>query len=721
MAGFIGFLLLSNYTSLQKLRASSLQQYQIEFEQRALDLSHLLNDRNHNVQDLAASNSVSLFFKNKSLGMSMAYGLRSSIRNIDKELLSFIEASSHGDNTLFTQLAFYDRAGKKIASSVSSIKSKNAIYFPWEKVKDLTEGLYLYGSDKGRVEGLTYILPYYFKGALEGRFVLIFNVKTLIDEYSRDGDPTLFTGVSYPLERLIPLLSKQQLNKGPGEQWIISEHDVPTLKKAYAQKDDVILFSQEVGQKGYKLIEIASAKTVLGKTSPKTLLLALVLIGIIILVAFVMLVRGSIRNLTLQARIDESHKRAKVIEQKNRQLEKEMEERKRAEELRIQLEADLRKSQKMETIGLLAGGVAHDLNNILSGIVSYPEVLLLDMPADSPYRKPLSIIQASGQKAAAIVQDLLTLARRGVAVRNVVNLNKIVFEYLDSPDLKQIKSFHTGVDIEVELAPDLDNNEGSPIHLMKTVMNLVANAAESIQSKGKISIQTENRSITQVKKTPNCPEPGEYSVLTISDTGEGIPDDNLERIFEPFYTKKEMGRSGTGLGLAIVWGTVQDHNGHIEVSSKEDEGTTFTLYFPRTDLELPKASQALSIENYTGEGQSVLIIDDDSIQRKIASEMINRLGYTVASVASGEEAVDYLFDNSADLLILDMIMVPGIDGLETYKRILSHKPDQKAIITSGYSETSRVKEAQRAGAARYLRKPYTIEEIGVAIKNEFEN
>lgn len=394
---------------------------------------------------------------------------------------------------------------------------------------------------------------------------------------------------------------------------------------------------------------------------------------------------------------------------------------KSAEEKTRQLEQQLQHSRKMEAIGTLAGGVAHDLNNILSGIVSYPDMLLVDMPADSRYRKPISIIKESGHKAAAIVQDLLTLARRGVAVREVVSLNEIIFEYLDSPDFIKMKSYHPELDLEVELAPDLKQIEGSPIHLMKTIMNLVTNGAESIRGHGTIAIRTRNQNIKDSVQVKNGPGPGEYSVLIISDTGEGIPAESLERIFEPFYTKKEMGRSGTGLGLAVVWGTVQDHSGHIDVDTKEGGGTTFSLYFPATDRAALEETQALTLENYKGEGQVILVIDDDSTQRVIAAEMVSRLGYSVESVASGEEAVEFLHNNSVEVLILDMIMAPGIDGLETYRRIKAFKPKQKAIITTGYSETDRVREVQREGAVRYLRKPYTLEEIGTVIKEELEN
>ena len=182
-----------------------------------------------------------------------------------------------------------------------------------------------------------------------------------------------------------------------------------------------------------------------------------------------------------------------------------------------------------------------------------------------------------------------------------------------------------------------------------------------------------------------------------------------------------MGRSGTGLGMAVVWGTVKDHNGYIDVQSIEGKGTTFTLYFPITRRETRRNERALPIEEYMGKGESILIVDDIEDQREIASRILKKLGYSVASALSGEEALDYMKDNSADLLVLDMIMDPGIDGLETYKRILDLHPNQKAIIASGFSATERVKEVQRIGAGAYIKKPYTLEKIGVAVKTELEN
>jgi CheY-like chemotaxis protein len=191
-------------------------------------------------------------------------------------------------------------------------------------------------------------------------------------------------------------------------------------------------------------------------------------------------------------------------------------------------------------------------------------------------------------------------------------------------------------------------------------------------------------------------------------------------MFEPFYTKKKMGKSGTGLGLAVVWGTVKDHNGYIDVQSAEGKGSTFTLYFPITNDELARDKGSLSMADLMGKGQTILVVDDVKEQRELVSSILTSLGYSVNTVSSGEEAVEYLQHHAADLIILDMIMAPGMDGLDTYKQILKLYPRQKAVIASGYSETIRVKAAQRLGAGRFVMKPYTLEKIGRTVKEEIE-
>jgi two-component system cell cycle sensor histidine kinase/response regulator CckA len=201
--------------------------------------------------------------------------------------------------------------------------------------------------------------------------------------------------------------------------------------------------------------------------------------------------------------------------------------------------------------------------------------------------------------------------------------------------------------------------------------------------------------------------------------GIGMPPSDLDKIFEPFYTKKVMGRSGTGLGMSVVWGTVKDHEGFFDITTQEGTGTTFVLYFPasRSEREVPRS---VYIDDYLGKGESVLIVDDAPEQRDLAGRMMQRLGYDVHTADSGEAAVALIKNETYDLLILDMIMPPGMNGLETYRQILTIVPDQKAIIASGYAETERVHEAQQLGAGSYIKKPYTLEKIGLAVRSELD-
>ena len=387
---------------------------------------------------------------------------------------------------------------------------------------------------------------------------------------------------------------------------------------------------------------------------------------------------------------------------------------------RERLEERLRRAEKMEALGTLAGGVAHDLNNVLGVLVGYSELLLMEIREGSPLRKHVSNILQSGQRAAAIIQDLLTLARRGVAVSEVINLNDVISDYFRTPEFEKLKTYHPRVTFKTTFDKDLMNVKGSPVHLGKTIMNLLSNAAEAISDRGEVTLVTENRYLDKPIAGYDEIREGDYVILKVSDNGQGISATDLAKIFEPFYTKKVMGRSGTGLGLAVVWGTVKDHNGYVDVQSEEGKGSVFALYFPVTREERVGEQRKVTADFYMGRGESILVVDDVKEQRELATAMLSKLGYRVNAVPSGEEALVYLQMNRVDLLVLDMIMDPGMDGLETYQKVLEINPKQKAIIVSGFSETDRVKKAQELGAGAYVRKPYIREKIGLAIRRELD-
>jgi two-component system, cell cycle sensor histidine kinase and response regulator CckA len=386
---------------------------------------------------------------------------------------------------------------------------------------------------------------------------------------------------------------------------------------------------------------------------------------------------------------------------------------------RKSLEDRLKQAEKMEAIGTLAGGVAHDLNNILSGIVTYPDYFLMELPDDSPMIGPMTTMKKSGMRAAAIVQDLLTLARRGITKSEVVNVNSIIKEYLNSVECAQFRSDHPNIEVSARLAEDLLNIKGSPVHLTKTVMNLFTNAAEAMNDGGKIKVSTENSYVDKPVHGYNDIVAGDYVVLSVTDNGKGMSSMEKQRMFEPFFTTKKMGKSGTGLGLAVVWGTVKDHSGYLHVISDSGRGTTFRMYFPITREEV-KSKPPSAPEDYMGRGEFILVVDDYEDQRELANSLLTRLGYRVDVVESGEAAIELIRDNPADLLVLDMIMDPGMDGLDTFREILKVYPDQKAVIASGFSKTDRVIEAQKLGAGEYIKKPYSIKNLGLAVRSELD-
>ncbi|MBU1455505.1 MAG: PAS domain S-box protein, partial [Proteobacteria bacterium] len=285
-------------------------------------------------------------------------------------------------------------------------------------------------------------------------------------------------------------------------------------------------------------------------------------------------------------------------------------ERKKQEQEKKILQEQLFRASKMEAIGLMAGGVAHDLNNILTGITGYPELLLLQLPEDSELRKPIEEIKKSGERAAAVVADLLTVARGVASVRTAASLKTLVTEYLDSPEHHHLCSLCPQVMCYHTLADDLPDISCSPIHIKKCIMNLVINAAEAIGDSGSIILKTSSIVPDMQWARENELEQKEYVILTVTDTGPGISKESVEHIFEPFYTKKVMGRSGTGLGLTVVWNTMKDHGGKIFVESS-NRGTCFQLYFPVSKEKEVIQIETEKTEKIIGNGEHILIVDDE--------------------------------------------------------------------------------------------------------------
>ncbi len=379
-------------------------------------------------------------------------------------------------------------------------------------------------------------------------------------------------------------------------------------------------------------------------------------------------------------------------------------------------EKRLQQAQKMEAIGLMAGGVAHDLNNILSSIINYPELILFDLPKDSEFYPFIVAIQESGIRAAAIVADLLTVARGAASTREPVQINHLIKSYIRSPEFLQLKNKFPDISFPLDLDDALPMISCSEIHVRKCLMNLLINSAEAISGKGCCGISTRLETITRDSDVGSQINPGPYVRITIWDDGPGIKKEDMGHIFEPFYTKKKMGASGTGLGLTIVWNTMEDHGGIVNLTSSS-EGSQFDLYFPAHHAvsDSMEVIADWTIKDIMGNGETILIVDDEPRQRDIAAKFLERLNYQSVVAASGEDAVAYLQTHQVDLVLLDMIMEPGMNGYETFKAIKKIHPKQKALVVSGYSESRDVKNTLALGCSGFLKKPYLRDEFGKAV------
>jgi signal transduction histidine kinase/ActR/RegA family two-component response regulator len=402
------------------------------------------------------------------------------------------------------------------------------------------------------------------------------------------------------------------------------------------------------------------------------------------------------------------------LEVSHEELKQQIEERVQAEENSRKLQDQLERARKMESLGLLAGGVAHDLNNILSATIGYPELILLKLKKDDPIRPQIEKIHRAGIQAAEVVQDLLTLARRGVDKQSVINLNDVVRDHINSPVHQTMLEEHANIELQTELHEPLPDILGADVPLKKLVMNLILNAAEAQPDKGLICISTHKLHVDQPLLLHETVDPGHYVVLSVEDAGGGIPKEQIAQIFEPFYSLKPLGHSGTGLGMTVVWGVVHDHHGFINVDTSKHGGCKIDCYFPETHL---KADNPVRENGAIAEpaGAHILVVDDLPEQRELASERLRYLGYEVTTCPDGKTAVELVRQQHFDLMMLDMIMDRDMDGLDTYEAIRQIAPSLKVIIASGYTNTERLNKALELGVIDHLRKPYGLEQLSQII------
>ncbi len=367
------------------------------------------------------------------------------------------------------------------------------------------------------------------------------------------------------------------------------------------------------------------------------------------------------------------------------------------------MEASESRATRLETAGRIAGQIAHDLNNLLAPLTGYPELIREELDPNHPVVELIDEMEVSARQIADINQKLLCLGRRGHYNMEPVDVNQVIetvmIEFHDLPD---------SVLLEKQLATDLLPVMGGSAQLSRVVANLLHNAVDAVDQRGCVSISTENFYLSDNTTEYAHIDRGEYVLISIRDDGIGIPPENRDKVFDPFFTTKSTDQQrGSGLGLSVVNGVVEDHNGFVNLESATGLGSVFTVYLPITRQEIPAPVDA----KFKGHGETILVIDDDPIQRTVAVRLLQHAGYQASAVESGERALEILRKKPHDLLVLDMVMPGGIDGGTTYSRALEINPNQKGIIVSGYADTKAVHKAQQLGVTEYLKKPMSLESL----------
>jgi signal transduction histidine kinase/ActR/RegA family two-component response regulator len=385
---------------------------------------------------------------------------------------------------------------------------------------------------------------------------------------------------------------------------------------------------------------------------------------------------------------------------------------------------ELANAKRLEAIGLLASGVANDLNNILGPLLAFPDMVAKGLKKDDDEgRELLSMMRESASGAAQAAQDLLAMANRKAASFEMLELKPLVLKCIQSQGFQCLLDNAPGIRLETRLEEGLVL-DGSAPHLRRAILNLLTNAVEAMDKEGgRLFVDASTQKYTEGDSRPTGVALGNYVVLRIRDTGKGMTKDELGHMFEPFFTTKAQGTgTSAGLGLSVVDGVAQEHGAVLNVASRKGRGTRVELYFHASKIA-DKVEDKDSTEDATNKAEEslrgterVLIVDDFEVQRRLTDRILTQQGYKTKCVPSGREALEVLAHEKFDIMVLDMIMEDGFDGLDTFTEVQKTAPGTRCVIMTGLSDSERVEEVLRLGASDCLSKPYTMEDLARAVR-----
>ena len=385
-------------------------------------------------------------------------------------------------------------------------------------------------------------------------------------------------------------------------------------------------------------------------------------------------------------------------------------EKKETEQTQKALEEKLQQTQRLESLGTLAGGVAHDFNNLLMGIQGRISIIQSDLEKQHPHFTQLELMESYIQKASNLTSQLLGFARGGKYELKAVDINSVIRNSVDI-----VQPAKKAIEIKTDFNDKQSVVEVDETQMEQVFVNLLLNSSKAIEQGGTITIETEKIMVDADDVKNKSIEPGSYVRIVVKDTGKGINEGDIDKVFDPFFTTDSVGGS-TGLGLSMVYGIIENHNGFISVESRVNEGTSFIILLPSSKKEIVY-EEKLPLETKTG-SDTILLVDDEPMITEVGKEMISMLGYDVITASSGMEALEIVGNqnNRIDLFIIDMIM-PQMGGGELFDKLKSLNPEAKILLSSGYSIDGEAREIINRGCKGFIQKPFTLSQLGEKIRD----
>ena len=827
MLSYVFFLIKTNYDSQISLQQTVLKQFKLENERQAYILCGFFADRESDVINIADSRAVDVFFENKALGMSMAYGLMQSLPPIRARFRALLERSVNDHKFIYLRIIFFDENGN-ILSDVYS--SHDRPRFPVNAGKLLSRAQRkpaIIIKDRGKE--IVVSMAYYFKGTYSGQIVAWLSPEFLQAQLASTG-------------RTSYISDDKEIIFGSGENKTLPGMGIFTADLPHkfwmeyrpGKKLRMLGIKSRIYDTPFSLLSVVPEQNLFGGLRPKELPAGMGILAVLIITGAVFTYRLHVKALVLQTRLTESNLYKKEILEKNKQLEEEISERTRAEHERSRAEAELRgseerfreladslpqtvfecdeagnftylnstasevfgyapeklekgvgifhmlapedharamenmhaiisgnikgyreytalkkdgtafpailnaspimrdgravglrgvlidisehklfeaeilKSQKLESIGILAGGIAHDFNNILTGILGNISLSKTALSNDNTIFERLEQAEKACMQAAALTKQLLTFSKGGSPIKLTIPPGQLIKDFATMA----VRGTNVRIDFHIGDLWPVEADEGQ---LGQVLNNLIINACQSMPGGGVISISAENTLLDEKNGFPV--KKGRYVKITVKDEGAGIPKEQLQKIFDPYFTTKEK---GSGLGLAVTYSIIRNHEGHIHVESTVGVGSTFTFYIPASDKELVK-QKAEKTGFHSGKG-TILVMDDEEFIRTVAGAMLNQLGYDVVFASNGAEAIE-IYKKAAesgqvfDAVIMDLTIPGGIGGKEAVGELLKADPHARVIVSSGYSNDPVMSDFQKYGFSGVIVKPYKIETIGKTLQN----